>query len=322
MGATVDTMAAVDVFGLAVTVGGAFLRDAAIAAAHELGALAALGGDGLALEPLAVRLGLDHGRRLRPLLDVLVAADVLARTGERYRLASAIPPRPEVPAAGWGLLAQVIRADRPLVAHDDADGLARYHRHLLAAGAAAAIELAASLPSGALLDLGSGAGGYSAAFLAAHPHASATLVDEAAVLALARAHLDGRGLGARARYVVGDARTPMVDRGFDVALLANLLHLHPPPARAAMVAAAAAAVVPGGLVVVKDLRLDDDRRGAPEGLWFALDMALYTDGGDVHTTGALTSWFAAAGLVDVEVRRQHAAPDGVVVIGRRPQVVA
>lgn len=306
-----------DVFGLAVTVGGAFLRDAALAAAHDLGVLSALGGDGLALDPLATRIGLGHGRRLRPLLDVLVAVGVLARTGERYSIAAAIPPRPDVPDAGWGRLAQVIRDDQPLVAHDDADGLARYHRHLLGAGEAAAVDLAAMLPAGALLDLGSGAGVYSAAFLATHPQATATLVDEPAVLALARAHLHGRGLDERATYVAGDARTVDV-RGCDVALLANVLHLHPPSVCAALVAAAAAAVVPGGLVVVKDLRLDDDRRGSAEGLWFALDMAIYTDGGDVHTTSALTGWFAAAGLVDVEVRRQACVPDGVVVLGRRP----
>lgn len=304
-------------FGLALAAGGGFLRDAALAAAHDLGVPAALATP-RGLDALADALGLGDGRRrLRPLLDVLVALGVLARDDERYRLAQ-VPPRPAVAAAGWGLLARVIRDDRPLPEDDSAEGLARYHQHLLGAGAAAATELMTALPAGSLVELGAGAGVYSAAYLEAHAGGRATLVDRPEVLSLARAHLDQRGLAARATLVAGDAAVAALGRDHQVALLANLLHLHPPAMCLRLIARAAAAVVPGGLVVVKDLRLDDDRRGSIEGLWFALDMALYTDGGDVHTTGSLTAWLRAAGLVDVEARALVATPDGIVVTGRRP----
>jgi len=87
---------------------------------------------------------------------------------------------------------------------------------------------------------------------------------------------------------------------------------------AALCAAAAAAVRPGGRVVIKDLRLDDDRRGPLPGLVFALNMAVYTAGGDVHATAAVRGWLAAAGLVAVEEHRLAAAPEAVVLVGHKP----
>ena len=323
-----------DVFGLAVTAGGDFLRAAAIEAAHDLGVFAALGangagGAGLGVDAIADRIGLGGGRRrLRPLLDVLAAIGVLARrdddSGERFVLAGAVPARGEVARAGWGLLADVVRADRPQPQETSADGLGRYHRHLVEAGAEAAAEVATLLAEvaggGELIDLGGGAGAYSAAWLARDAAARATIVDDAAVLELARANLDGRGLGARVRLIAGDARVADAGAVGAVALLANLVHLHPSPVCAALIAAAARAVGAGGVVAIKDLRLDDDRRGSNEGLWFALNMAIYTDGGDVHTTSTLRRWLVDAGLVDVEEHRLRSAPDAIVVLARKQRI--
>jgi hypothetical protein len=44
-------------------------------------------------------------------------------------------------------------------------------------------------------------------------------------------------------------------------------------------------VAPGGLLVVKDLDPD-----TPEGVYFALTMALYTAGGRVHAGEAIARW--------------------------------
>jgi hypothetical protein len=77
-------------------------------------------------------------------------------------------------------------------------------------------------------------------------------------------------------------------------------------------------VAPGGVIVIKDLRIDDDRSGPLEGLLFALNMAVYTDAGDVYPASQLRAWLRDAGLIDIVERRLDAAPDAVVVIGRRP----
>jgi hypothetical protein len=171
------------------------------------------------------------------------------------------------------------------------------------------------LAGGSLVELGSGAGTYTAAFLDAHPDTRATVVDFDDVLALARDHL--ARFGDRVRYVGGDATS--AETGLhDVALLANVVHLHAPESAARLVAAAVERVAPSGLVAIKDLRVEGDRSGPMSSLMFALNMAIYTGGGDVYTTAQLRAWLEAAGLVAIEEHRLATSPDSIVVLARKP----
>ena len=227
----------------------------------------------------------------------------------RFASVATVPAHPAVARAGWGLLADVIRQDRPLPAEteDTAGSVRRLHHHLASAGAAAARELVACLGTRSLLDLGAGAGAYSKAFLGARPGARATLVDTGEVLGLAAEWLGP--LAERARLIEGDAATVDTGDGHGAVLLANLLHLHSPAMCARLCAAAARAVAPGGVVVIKDLRVDDGRKGPLEGLLFALNMAIYTEAGDVYATSQLRAWLADAGLVDIVERRHSPVVD-------------
>ena len=295
-----------DVFGIALAAGRDLLRDAAIDAAYELGIFDRL--------PWTF----EGSHRLRALVDLLVAIGVLAREGERLSRGD-VPPRPAVARAGWGLMADVIRRDQPLPVEGGEIEL-RYHAHLARVGAPAARELAALLARGSrddrLLDLGAGAGTYTAAWLDAQPSARATVVDYREVIALARTQL--ARFGDRVQFVASDARTADVG-AHDVVLLVNVLHLHDARTCAQLVASAARAVKPGGRVAIKDLRVDDGRRGPFEGLAFALNMAIYTGGGDVYETSQLRAWLADAGLVGLEEHRLASQPDGIVLIGHRPR---
>ncbi|HEY5946517.1 MAG TPA: methyltransferase [Kofleriaceae bacterium] len=312
-------------FGAAAGETGEFLRDAAIAAAHELGVFAALR-EPRTVDELADTFGVAAGRRrLRRLLDVLAASEALVRARDRYVVLRE-PERVVVARQGWGQLADVIRHDRPLEAADW-ETEKRMHEHLATSGAAAAAELAAMLDDvlrqgpterdgRRLLDLGGGAGAYSLAWLEAHRDATATVVDMPRVVELARGHL--APFGTRASFIADDIRAAQLGDGYDVALLANVLHLHDESIGEALVEVAAKTLAPGGVVVIKDLRMDEGRVGPLEGLLFALNMAIYTAGGDVYEGSRVRSWLARAGLVDIEERRLDIAPDAVVVIGRKP----
>jgi len=297
----------VGVFALGSSV--ALFRDAALAAAHELGWFDALARGAHTVDELAAAAGIASGtHRVRALVDALVAIGVLARDGEQVACGER-PPRPEVVREGWGRLAEVMRADRPLPLGPDPTA---YHQHLVRAGADSARELARLVPGATLLDLGGGAGAYTAAFLDADPGATATLVDFADIVALARDHL--ARFGDRVQLVTGDAREVTVGTEHAVVLLANVLHLHGPTTCAQLCAAAARAVAPGGTVAIVELSSD-----SPEGPWFALDMALYTERGEVHDSNALRGWLAAAGLIEIALHRLAAAPEIVVAVGRRPR---
>ncbi len=220
--------------------------------------------------------------RLRILLDVLVYLGAMSRTGEIYAPTTP-PPRVDLPRTGWGLIAEIIRSDRPLPLESGRS----YQEHLVRAGAEAARELAPLLAGGSLLDLGAGAGTYTEAFLDAHPQSTATLVDTAEVIAFAAERL--RRFGDRITFIAGDARD--VFPKHDTVLVANLLHLHGERVSAEIIASAIRA---GGRVVVKDLRIDEDRRGPLEGLLFALGMAIYTEAGDVHRASTIRKWLGEA----------------------------
>ena len=284
-------------------------RASAIAAAYDLGVVEALTTQ-RTIDELAAAIGIARGvHRVHALVAALVHAGVLAAVGDTISLGD-VPERPEVVREGWGRLAEVIRTNRPLPLEADPRG---YHAHLVRAGADTARALAPLVGGGRLLDLGGGAGTYTAAVLDAHPAATSTLVDAPAIVPLSREHL--ARFGERVQFVVGDARTAALGDGHTTALLANLLHLHAEATCAELCAVAARAVTPGGQVVVLDLDAS-----TPEGVWFALNMALYSDGGSVYPTNQLRAWLTAAGLADLVEHRLDAAPAVVVIVGTRLDV--
>ncbi|MSP62151.1 MAG: methyltransferase domain-containing protein [Myxococcales bacterium] len=317
-----------DVFSSVVSGAREQLSAAAATAAHQLGvwdALRASRGGVLAAAKLAARLGLSPGK-LCALLDVLALDGLLVRSGPSFAPCFAIalaPPPPVAPAdAEWGRLAEVIRTGRPLDPLTDDAALRRFHHHLVTAGAAAAHELAgrlkAELTDGELLDAGGGAGVYTAALLDAAPTARATLADRPEVVALAAERLSRHLAGGRVRFAEGDLFEIALPSQIRVALLANLLHLHPPEACACLVARLAATLAPGGLLVIKDLRIEPDRGGPPSGVLFSLNMALYTVAGEVHDRHRIGAWLLAAGLHEVTFEALAAAPDAIVATARKP----
>lgn len=285
------------------------LRAAAIDAGHALGVFEALASP-LDIHALAARARVRAGHRFVALVDALVALGALARAGDALARGTIPPPSAHPLTGGWGAIADVIRTDTPLAI--DPALAHRYHAHLLVAGAPAAREVAALVvatpPSTRVVDLGGGAGTYTRALLAADPGTHVTLVDAPEVIALARAELGAAG--DRVRLVAGDARAS--HGTFDVALLANVLHLHGPEACAALCASAAGMVAPGGRVVIVDLR-----RGSLEGELFALNMALYTEHGNVYEVAQIRAWLAAAGLTSASEHRLASAPEMVAVIAQR-----
>ena len=280
------------------------LREAAGVAAHELGLFDALP---CSAADLADRLRV-RPRRLGALVRALVLDGALAENAGKLESAI-VPTRRSLPRSGWGSLADTIRADRPLAdgpSSAQGEHLKNFHDHLRAAGAAAAREVAQRLrPPGPLLDLGGGAGAYAAAFLAAHPGERATIVDRPDVLELAREAVPAAGRAAV--DLLGDERWPS---GARIALLANVLHLYGPADAARLVARAARSVGPGGTVAVKDF----DGASAT-GILFSLNMALFTEAGEVHDAARLRTFLHGAGVRQVQIDRLRSAPEALLVHG-------
>ncbi|MBN1843963.1 MAG: methyltransferase domain-containing protein [Deltaproteobacteria bacterium] len=281
-----------------------FFRNASIRAAIAIGIFDLLTRP-LNCEQLCAKLRLQPNR-LRALLNVLRLEGVLEyqQEGGTY-LARRTPERgPVLPEYGWGRLAQVIRTDRPLGEIESSEHMpdtnVRLHDHLFEIGYPAARRLweCAGISSGHLLDIGSGSGAYSAAFLEMHGDAKATLVDREEVLEMARYRLRNRA--NRARFEPRDAFKP-VSVQYDVVLLANMLHLYGPSDCAKLIAAATQPLRQGGCLVVKDLWVQPDRSGPAVSVYFALNMALYTKAGHVYSVDQVCKWVKGTGLTDLRV---------------------
>ena len=312
-----------DVFGEVVRNHRAYFRDAVVHAGHALGLFAALKEPRDATQ-LATHLGLSRPRLLA-LLDVLVLDGVLVRAGhERFALRHTPDPPPPMAAQGWGLLAEVLRQDAPLPPPDaDAEGRVRYHRHLAQVARGPAQALMAALPhapGSRLLDLGCGTGTYAATWLALDPSLRATLVDDAAILQLARAELGV--LDKRIRWQPGDAAGLRVRQDHDVALLCNLLHLHDDSTCQRILARAARALRPGGTLCVKDLDIAVDRSGPEAALLFSLNMALYTRGGSLRDATTIAKWLDAAGFGPVRRLQLETTPESLVLVAERSDQAA
>jgi precorrin-6B methylase 2 len=298
------------------------LLSAVIRAAHQLGVFEILGdidGD----EPhttdnIAARLGLPQ-YRLNRLLDVLVAEGSLVRSIEHDRKILrliTVPDHTDTSAGEWDMMAEVVSSDKPMALHPDS--LRDHLTYVASKGAVAAPILWNALQpkSGArLLDVGGGLGAYSVAFLNYELRNNATLVDLPEVLRL----LDETGVRSHPRLEASaaDARDCLPTEEYDVVLLANLLHLFGPADCQRIVQKAVSAAVPGGSVVIKDVLISPSRTGPPVGLYFALNMALYTECGDVHSVPQLTAYMSEAGLVDIHEIELSELPDSVTVVGVR-----
>jgi hypothetical protein len=297
----------VDVFGV-VAEQDRYLRDAVVRAAEALGLRDALPASA---EEAARKLNLRGASRLRRLLDALALFGLARREGGVFHLEQQLPQAAPIPAAGWGRLADVIRSDRPepepgVAGEGPRDALARFHDYLFTAGEGPARELWAALGcEGPLLDLGGGSGAYAAAF-----PGEATLVDTPAVLALSRAP---RASGLSLDLLRGD-----YPGGQGVVLLANVLHLFGEAECRTLLRKAATALRRGGLLVVKDLLVEPGRAGPREGVLFALNMALFTEQGDVHEEATLRRWLLGAGLGEPKRIALNSSPGSLVLVAANP----
>ena len=263
---------------------------------------------------LGGRLGEALPARWRALAEVLTLEGDLVRTDGGWALAASVPAELASTHSSelGGQLVTALRDDRARSTPAEHPG---YQRHLASVGRPAAEALwqkVARVEEGyeTLLDLGGGLGTYAAAWAAGGSARRATVVDRAAVLSLAEAT-------PRLRPLAADLLSDDWGGDFDCALLCNVLHLYDEPTARALLRRAAGAVRPGGVVVVKDLYVDADRLGPAAGLWFSLNMALYTDGGVAHDVEVLRRGLGEAGVATVESLRLPEAPDSVVLWGRR-----
>lgn len=277
--------------------------------ASRVGLLEALGGRPSKSAELARGLTLAE-RPVALLLRVLETLGVVAREGERYTLtlmgrALQAGSYRNLSDEYWAHLPDLLRTGEPFKRMDDpAAREAQYAAQAAALGwmlgpaaeAAATVLEAEGRRRLAILDVGAGSAVWSLALASRAPETRIVAVDWPAVLRIAAAAAEAKGLRDRLKLLPGDYHAvALPPASFDLALAGNVTHLETPEGNAALFRRLHATLKPGGEVAILDVF-----PGQPEGdlnrTLYELGLALRTGHGRVYTPEELTAFLEAAGF--------------------------
>ena len=278
---------------------------------------------------VATELGLDPwatGKVIR----ALCAQGILEAEGERYRVVDSLRPyfatgvdsftpflehlhkmyerwgenlEPWLRGEGWG------------TAPRTPEETARFGAAMQAMGSQIARRVAETVDLdgvATMLDVGGGWGQFAKAMCAVRPELSATVLDIPQVAEAAPMGIRDTEFEGRISWIGGDYLETNYGSGYDLVLLANILHQELATEAAEIVRRAAEALTPSGRVVVVDFAIDDDKNEHVLGSLFAINMRSF---GDTWSEPELRGWMEDAGLVDIE--RQDLGPDRWIIIGHK-----
>ncbi len=151
-----------------------------------------------------------------------------------------------------------------------------------------------------VIDIGGGHGMYSIALAQRYPNVHAIVFDLPPVAEVAQEIVGEYDLGGRVTVQAGDFKADTLGQGFDLALLFGVLVSETPHDSLWLLRAVNAALAPGGHVVIRGQYLSPDRTGPLEATLFDLQMLLFTEEGQIHTTADVMSWLQEAGFAPAE----------------------
>jgi SAM-dependent methyltransferase len=283
-------------------------------AASELGLFEALADAPATIEGLAARTGLTR-RAARISADAMLALGLLERDGDTYRNGPAAATflsgagladvRPllrcwgEISYPAWNRLADALAKgpERELFELDEKQ------TEVLSAGIEAILAgPAAELPrvfdfsqSKRLLDVGGGTGSWSLAVARRYPQLEATVLELPLVAPVARKRIEASGLESRLGVVTGDAMAEELPTGYDVFLVANLVHYWSPEQNLELLRRVRRAAEPGSHLLLVDFWTDPTHTEPLQAALMAGEFAVHLRSGDVYSADEVRAWLGQSG---------------------------
>jgi predicted O-methyltransferase YrrM len=272
-------------------------------------------------------MGAD-ARATAMLLNALVAAGALEKSGDEFRLT---PASRRLAGGGrdglmhmvnlwstWSTLTEAVKAGTSVripgveAAHD------AWTRNFIAAmhGRAAndaetLVRLVDTSGERRMLDIGGGSGAYSIALATANPELRAEVLDLPQVVALAEDYIRQAGLQQRIATKAGDLRSDDFGSGYDLLLLSAINHMLGADENRDLIRRCARALRPGGRLVIREFILNEDRTSPKPAALFALNMLVGTRNGATYTQSEYIRWMTDAGFRAVS----RPDPAGDILIG-------
>jgi SAM-dependent methyltransferase len=308
----------------------------AVIMGERLGLFAALRERNLPEEVIAAKLK-AHPRGIRVLLDALASVGYIRKQNGGYALTNMAAKWMQqlshgigffewMAFEGWPCIEKTLQGlvgdstSRP--EHLDAAGQANRSAGMLSNSRLSADEIARRVriarSARRMLDIGSGAGLYSARLCRKHPQLQATLVDTAPILHHAEQVMQEEGVASRASLHVGDFWKDPLGQGYDVTLLCNLLNAYSREHKIELLRLATATLLPNGRLVILDQMRRPTLRGAAKAVVELTNLRLFDPGqGDTYSLPDLKEWLPAAGLRVVQTGALQAVPWMCFLVARR-----
>ena len=163
-----------------------------------------------------------------------------------------------------------------------------------------------------VLDVGGGLGHWAELYCRRHESLKVTVFDIPKNAEAGTRLMAEKGLGDRITFRGGDYLSDDLGGGFDLVMIAGVLHQEPRDEAARLIKRASRATSENGRVAVVDFRIDEDRCGPLLGALFAVHMR---DFGDTWSEADIRGWMHEAGLGLVQ--RRDAGPDRWVITGTK-----
>jgi uroporphyrinogen-III synthase/predicted O-methyltransferase YrrM len=309
----------------------AFQESRVLLTGIELDIFAALG-EGATAEAVAQTIGADP-RAAEMLLNALAALGVLIKRDGVFRCT----PEAERQLRGearlahmhtvhlwprWSTLTESVRAGTSVAARQsEAYGeewtsafIAAMHRNATER-APLVVQAVGAAPVHRMLDLGGGSGAYSIAFANANPELRAEILDLAAVVPIARGHIERAGLAERIALRAGNLGDHDYGGNFDLVFVSAICHMLGPDENCAMLRKSFQALAPGGRIVIQDFILEPDKTAPRHAALFALNMLVGTEKGASYSQDEYADWLRATGFHEIRHVRLP-GPTGLMVASR------
>jgi predicted O-methyltransferase YrrM len=318
----------------------AYQGSAILMGSHQLGVYDALADGPLTAEEVASRLG-SAVRSTELLLNACAALGLVAKHGERYHnseVADAFLVRGKPGYLGrvvtkeqefygpWGRLAPAVHSDEaqlPPMKERLREDPATARNFLLALHDLALLN-GSALPdcvdlSGRrkMLEVGGGVGTYSILLAQKNPQLRAVILDLPPVGELAEETVASYGLSDRLSFQAGDFTAPNLGSGYDVVLLANILHDNTEEACRELLRKAHQALTAEGQIIVVEFYLDEDGVSPPVSAIFSLLMMLENQGAAEHPATEVEQWLLDVGFVDPVAHRLPEPSPMVAIVARK-----
>jgi len=163
-----------------------------------------------------------------------------------------------------------------------------------------------------MLDLGGGSGAYAIAFAQASPELEVDILDQPAVLRLARKHIRAAGVGERVKTCPGDLHQPAYGENYDLVFISAICHMLGPDENCAMLRKSFEALKPGGRIAIQDFILEPDKVSPRAAALFSLNMLVNTRAGASYSEPEYATWLQEAGFREIRRVRLH-GPTGLML---------